>query len=142
MVDPDRVRTKLGRLEEYLRGLSEQQDVTREAYLDDRDRRDIVERRFEKAIQSCLDVASHVVATEGYREPTDYGDLFRILEENDVLSGSVADLMVEMAGFRNVLAHEYARIDDDRVYDHLQDLERFREFAREVGDFAGMTERE
>lgn len=69
-------------------------------------RRNIVERRFEKAIQACLDVASHVVATEGFREPTDYGDLFRILEENDVLSPATADRMVEIAGVRNVLATE------------------------------------
>lgn len=142
MVDSDRVRTKLSNLEGYLRGLAEQQDVGREEYLRDRDRRDIVERRFEKAIQACIDVAAHLVATEGYREPTDYGDFFRALEENDVISSELADRMVEMAGFRNVLAHEYARIDDGRVYEHLQDLGHFREFAREVGDFAGLTDSE
>lgn len=142
MVDPDRVRTKLGHLEEYLRGLIEQQDVSREQYLGDRDRQDIVERRFEKAIQACIDVAAHVVATEGYREPTDYGDFFRVLEENDVISSAVADRMVEMAGFRNVLAHEYARIDDERVFEQLQDIEHFREFAHEVAEIAGITERE
>jgi uncharacterized protein YutE (UPF0331/DUF86 family) len=43
--------------------------------------------------------------------------------------------MVEMAGFRNVLAHEYARIIDERVYEHLQDLERLRRFATEIGQF-------
>jgi uncharacterized protein YutE (UPF0331/DUF86 family) len=37
-----------------------------------------------------------------------------------------------MAGFRNVLAHDYAEIDDDRVYDHLQDIEHYREFAAET----------
>lgn len=142
LVDPDRVRTKLGHLEEYLRGLSEQQDVSREEYLRDRDRRDIVERRFEKAIQACIDVAAHVVATEGYREPTDYGDFFRVLEENGVLSSDLADRMVEMAGFRTVLAHEYARIDDERVFEQLQDIEHFREFAGVVTAFAGVTGRE
>ena len=40
--------------------------------------------------------------------------------------------MVEMAGFRNVLAHEYATIDDGLVYVQLQDLEHFRTFAMEI----------
>lgn len=142
MVDPDRVRTKLGNLEECLRGLSEQQDVSREEYLRDRDLRYIVERRFEKAIQACIDVAAHVVATEGYREPTDYGDFFRVLEENGVISSDLGDRMVEMAGFRNVLAQEYARIDDERIFEQLHDIEHFREFAGEVAEFAGVTERE
>lgn len=142
MVDPDRIRTKLGHLEEYLRGLAENQDVSRSTYLRDRDRRDIVERRFEKSIQASLDIASHVVASEGYREPTDYGDLFRILEENGVLSPSVADRMVAMAGFRNVLAHEYASIDDEQVYEHLEDLEHFNEYATEIAAFVGITDSE
>lgn len=132
MVDPDRVLTKLGKLDQYLRGLAEKQDCTLEEYRRDRDRRDVVERRFEKSIQAALDVASHVVAEAGYREPEDYGDLFVILGEEGVLSSSTAEDMVEMAGFRNVLAHEYASIDDERVYQHLQDLERFRTFASEM----------
>jgi uncharacterized protein YutE (UPF0331/DUF86 family) len=42
--------------------------------------------------------------------------------------------MREMAGFRNVLAHDYAEIDDDRVYDDLQDLSHYRSFASEIAD--------
>lgn len=103
-----------------------------EEYRRDRDRSDVVERRFEKAVQASLDVASHVVAEEGFREPQNYGDLFEILAEEGVLTASTADLMVEMAGFGNVLANEYADIDDDRVYGHLQDLDRFRAFASEL----------
>lgn len=129
MVDADTVLTRLGRLEEYLRGLEAKQDCTLDEYRRDRDRRDIVERRFEKAVQASIDVASHVVAEEGFREPQNYGDLFEILAEEGILTSSTADQMVEMAGFRNVLAHEYANIDDDRVYEHLQDLDHFRTFA-------------
>ena len=50
--------------------------------------------------------------------------------------------MVEMAGFRNVLAHEYASIDDERVYAHLQDLERFRVYAQEIDEFLTQTSHE
>lgn len=68
MAEPDRVRSKLGKLEEYLRGLDEKRGVSREEYLEDRDLQDIVERRFEKAIQASLDVASHIVSAEGFRD--------------------------------------------------------------------------
>ena len=40
--------------------------------------------------------------------------------------------MVEFAGFRNVLAHEYANIIDEHVHEHLQDLEPFREYAAAI----------
>lgn len=135
MADADRVRSKLGTLEEYLRGLREKQDSSREAYRRDRDLRDIVERRFEKAIQASLDIAAHIVAAEGFREPENYGELFEILGEEGILTPTTTEDMVEMAGFRNVLVHEYAEIRDDRVYDHLQDLDRFEEFAEAVYSF-------
>lgn len=135
MVDPKRVRSKFGTLEADLSDLAVRQDVGKQEYRTDRDIQAIVERRFQTAIQACLDVAAHVVAAEGYREPADYGDLFRILEEEGVVSSNVAERMVEMAGFRNVLAHEYATIDHDRVYEHLQDIDHFRRFVREVTTF-------
>lgn len=135
MASPDRVRTKLGHLEEYVGGLAAKQDRSKTTYLEDPDVRDIVERRFEKSIQASLDIASHIVSEEGYREPSDYGDLFRVLAEEQVLSPPVADVMVDMAGFRNVLAHEYSTIDDELVYEQLQDLERFRSFATEIEAF-------
>lgn len=135
MADADRVRSRLGALEEYLRGLREKQDGSREAYRRDRDLRDIVERRFEKAIQASLDIAAHIVAAEGFREPENYGELFEILGEEGILSRTTTEEMIEMAGFRNVLVHEYAEIRDDRVYDHLQDLDRFEEFATAIYEF-------
>lgn len=135
MVDPERVRSKFGTLEADLSDLAARQDVGKQEYRTDRDIQAIVERRFQTAIQACLDVAAHIVAAEGYREPADYGDLFRILEEEGVVSSNVAERMVEMAGFRNVLAHQYATIDHDRVYEHLQEIDHFRRFVREVTTF-------
>lgn len=42
--------------------------------------------------------------------------------------------MVEMAGFRNGLAHEWAEIDEQRVYASLQDGDDFRSFATEIAE--------
>lgn len=135
MVDRERIRTRFGRLEADLQDLADRQAINQRDYRNDRDVQAIVERRFETAIQACLDIAAHLIAAEGYREPTDYGDLFRILEAEGVLPSGLADRMVEMAGFRNALAHEYAEIDHERVHAHLQDLEHFRAFVREVSAF-------
>ncbi len=135
MVNISRIKKKLGLLEINIRGLEDKQEVSKEDYLDDRDTRDIVERRFEKAIQASLDIASHIIASGDFREPANYGDLFKILREKDILSGEISERMVEMAGFRNVLAHEYSDIKDERVYDHLHNLNRFRNFAREINKY-------
>lgn len=134
MVNVRRIQKKLGELEIYIEGLLDKQDVSRKEYLDDIDTQDIVERRFEKAIQASLDIVSHIVSSENFREPENYGALFEILREREIMSETISEQMVEMAGFRNVLAHEYSDIRNERVYEHLQNLDRFRNFASEINN--------
>jgi len=51
----------------------------------------------------------------------------RTLEEIGVLFEELADEMAATARFRNVLTHTYSdAIDDDVVYDALDDLERYQ----------------
>jgi len=60
----------------------------------------------------------------------------RRLEEIGVLSEELADEMIATARFRNVLAHTYGdAIDDDVVYDALDDLERYRSFLIAVRQY-------
>lgn len=126
------MKTKLGKLETYLRGLEDKRGVSLAEFRTDRDIQDIVERRFEKAVQASLDIASHIVAGLPAREPTSYRDVFTVLAEEEILDGETAEDMEEMAGFRNVLAHDYAEIDHERVHRHLEHLDRFRRFAEAV----------
>jgi hypothetical protein len=47
----------LADLEAYLDGLREKQDVTKQRYETDTDLQDIVERRLEKATQTCVSIS-------------------------------------------------------------------------------------
>jgi uncharacterized protein YutE (UPF0331/DUF86 family) len=81
------------------------------------------------AIEACLDVASHVIADRGLRAPSTYAETFEILVEAGLMAPPIGGVMVEMVGFRNVIIHEYARIDPQAVIrilrDHLEDFRRF-----------------
>lgn len=104
MVDEDRVRRLLVLLERYRFLLAE----------DDPDpyrRRHLVQT----AAQICIDLANHVISSEGHRAPRDYGDAFRVLAEVDVIDKGLADRMVALAGARNLIVHLYAEVDDDRL---------------------------
>jgi uncharacterized protein YutE (UPF0331/DUF86 family) len=49
--------------------------------------------------------------------------------EAGLISADLARVMIDMTGFRNVIVHEYARIDADAVVrilrEHLEDFRRF-----------------
>jgi uncharacterized protein YutE (UPF0331/DUF86 family) len=100
------VKTKLGKLETYIQGLEDKRGASLETFRLDRDLEDIVERRFVKAIQASIDVASHFVASIPSREPGTYRDLFTVFAEEEILDADLAERRGEMAGFRSVLAHD------------------------------------
>lgn len=62
--------------------------------------------------------------------PGEEDDLFSKLEEAGILSPGFVETLRRMKGFRNILVHEYGRIDERIVYDmattRLGDFEVFR----------------
>lgn len=129
----DRIVDKAAYLRGSLEILAEKQSLDRDTYLADRETKDIVERRFETSIQACIDIASLILKAEGESVPTVYADRMRALIDLGVLSSSLGEQMASTAGFHNVLAHQYGTtIDDNLVYDSLQDLARFHEYLTAV----------
>lgn len=104
-------------------------DFDREPYL-----RDIVERNLEVAAQCCIDICHRIIAIEGAQKPRNYYEAILRMGELGVLPPELADRLAPIAGFRNILVHEYLAIDWDEVYNNLaslDDLERFAELIRE-----------
>lgn len=121
---------------ESLEVLSEKQPVEFSEYRERRDVSDVVERRFVTMTQACVDIARMVLSDLDAPQPEANGETMWALERAGVLTEGTATRMDEACGLRNVLAHEYGRVIDDRVvYDALHDLQRYRDFVVEVRDF-------
>lgn len=134
-VTADRIVEKAEFIEERVQALSERQSLTEDEYLRDADEQAIVERWFVTAIQACVDVAGMILKAENEQLPQTSADTVRRLTDVGVLSESLDERMAATAGFRNVIAHQYGtRIDDELVYENLQDLSRFREYLVAVRD--------
>ena len=133
MVDADLVRKKLAFIETCVRELRE---IARPELIE----HDIREERFvvhtlQLAIQSALDVASHVVSDRRLGEPRTNRELFELLGRAGLLEEDQAERLRDMAGFRNVVVHGYERVDlaivRDIVDHHLDDLLGFGRTVRE-----------
>ena len=133
VVDRDLLRRKLTELAEYVSQVSEYRELTGERYRADWKTQRIVERTLQMAIETCVDVAGHVIADRGLRAPSTYAETFEILVQAQLMSADLGRAMVQMTGFRNVIVHEYAQIDVDTVIRILQEhLEDFRRFEAEA----------
>jgi uncharacterized protein YutE (UPF0331/DUF86 family) len=139
MVDPLRVQAMLDRLGAEIAALQRLSRTPAADLLADEDLLAAVKYRFVVAIEVCIDLGSHVVASDGLRAPNDYADTFTSLAEGGLLSEETAALLRDTARFRNLLVHGYAKIDDSRVVEILKsrtdDLVAFRiALARAAGD--------
>lgn len=120
-----RVRTRLARL----RGLS---DVARSALLCDVDRLAALKYFLLTAIEGCLNVAQHLCASEGWGPPSDNAEAMTLLAAHGVLSDELGRDLAAAVRFRNLLVHEYARVDDQRVAGYLDHVGEPEEFMASV----------
>ncbi len=71
-----------------------------------------------------------------FRKPDTYGDIPKILRENNIINVVLCKKLVDLAQFRNVLVHEYMSLDREIVFKHLhKDPNIIKEFLNKVKDF-------
>ena len=108
-------------------------NITEEAIRTNRDTRNMVMHAMLISIQSCIDIANHLIARENLRRPTTYREAFEILTEASVIPQELGEELADLAGFRNVLVHIYWRIHLQRVYEILQSgLTPLRQFRNDI----------
>lgn len=87
---------------------------------------------FVVAIDGCAKVAHHIAAAAGWPAAETNGDAVRDLGRHGVLPTGLASSVADAVGFRNLLVHQYADVDDTRAIGHLAQLEDLRQFVAEV----------
>ena len=128
MPDRDVVLAKVAAIQRCLRRVK---DVTAldAGRLGDLDVQDIFVLNLQRAIQSSIDLATHVIASEGLGISDTVRGNFVLLENAKIISKALSKKMQSMVGFRNIAIHEYQALDVDILKailtKHLKDFERF-----------------
>lgn len=132
MLESDRVRI-LSKLDEMIRYVEELKEMLpeKEEYLQDLIKRRACEKTIEVAIESLIDVSAMIISMQKLGLPTSEENIFDILIEKRILSKGLGEKLKDMKGFRNVLIHRYAHVDDEIVYHNLSNyLDDFYEFKK------------
>ena len=128
MPDRDVVMAKVAVVQKCLRRIKDVTNLDPES-LDDIDKQDIFVLNLQRAVQAVIELAVHIVASEGLGLPDAIRDNFRLLCENKIIPKDLARKMERMVGFRNIAVHDYQSINKDILKDiltkHLPNLEEF-----------------
>jgi uncharacterized protein YutE (UPF0331/DUF86 family) len=133
MVNRDRVAAKVADLSDRVSRAKQHCPPTSAELASNRDALDLVAFNLMLAVQACADIASHLIADEGWPAAQNLADSFQRLHERGVISAASASALSRAVGLRNVVAHGYSGIDANVVHAAatrgVADLDAF---AREV----------
>ncbi len=136
VVNKDILMTRLDKLKEYIGFLDNIKKYTELEYVKDPFIYGASERFLHLAIECAIDIGNHIVADMKYRKPKTNRDVFEILYENEVISLDLKENLVNMASFRNILVHDYIRIDRPTVYKIItEDISDLKSFMRDIVDY-------
>lgn len=137
-VDRERVATLVGEARKALGLLYQHRDEADTELLGSEVKLGNVKYQFIVAIESCIDICTHLAAKLYVRAPESYAGCFDLLREGKVIDGELAGQLSDLAKFRNLLVHRYWEVDDRRVVRKLKnDLVHLEEFLKKVSAFVG-----
>ncbi len=131
-LDSERVLAKVDQLDAYIAELKGIAPESFEEYQRVEKKR-ACERLLQVSVEVVIDICNLLVSGLRLGLPAEEEDLFRKLVTAGVITEAMGDRLREMRGFRNILVHEYAQVDDRLVYEAVKTkLEDFALFRREV----------
>lgn len=131
-LDRERILAKVDQLDGYVAELKEIAPKSFAEYQKVEKKR-ACERLLQVSIEVIIDICNLLVSGLRLGLPAEEDDLFRKLVEADIMTKEMGETLREIKGFRNVLVHEYARVDDRIVYEAVNTKsEDFALFRREV----------
>ena len=105
MVNKDLLAAKLAELSDRVQRVKTHAPQSVGHLKADRDKLDLVAFNLMLSVQICADIASHVIADEGWPVARTLAEGFTRLEERGILKPSTAESLRRAVGLRNVVAH-------------------------------------
>lgn len=129
------IETKISHIQKYLKLLERYKEFSQKEIEENPDLKGAVERYLYLAVQAAVDLGETIIAFKEFRRPGTYTDIFYILEEEKFISEDLSEKLVNMTKFRNVIAHDYEKVDFGIVYDalkkRLMDIEKLIKSVKE-----------
>ena len=142
MVDTDLILAKAGSVKRHLNRVFEKRNTDLGTFLKNIDIQESVLFNIQMAIQNCIDIAAHIISDEGFGIPGSTNEMFYLLEENGYLDNEITEKMVKAVGLRNLVVHEYSKIDLERIFEVTQkDITDLNEFLKSIFKKLGLAEK-
>lgn len=134
-VSKDLVAKKLDFLNDQIHKI-DNMSFDQDAFVKDADIHDLLVFRLQQAVETCIDIATHIIAGLDVTQKETAKDAFSFLGEKGIISKTLALNMGKAADFRNRVVHGYNDFDFRLLFkDYKKDLADLRQFGSEILKF-------
>lgn len=92
-------------------------------------KQDAIAINIQRACEQSIDLANHIIKREKLGLPKASRESFSLLADNNIIEPALASNLQKMVSFRNILVHEYKKLDislmKDVIESHLDDIINF-----------------
>ncbi|SKA76519.1 Uncharacterized conserved protein YutE, UPF0331/DUF86 family [Caloramator quimbayensis] len=95
-----------------------------------------IERGLHISVECVLDISNIIISSLGLERPESYRETILTLYKQGIIPEKFAKQISGMASFRNILVHDYTRLDEDVVLDILKNrLNDFSVFIKYINKY-------
>ena len=127
-IDKTLIIKKLDFLNQHLTGV-ERMDFSEQSFIGDEDIHDLVTFRLQQAVETSIDIATHIIAESDLPRKETAKDAFLLLGEQGIIDEDLSLRMGKAADFRNRVVHGYNNFDYSLLFrdyrDNIRDLRQF-----------------
>ncbi|MFH1968001.1 MAG: DUF86 domain-containing protein [bacterium] len=135
-----KILEKLENFQEYLNYISQlkKEAKSEKVFLSDFHLFGNTERYLQLSIQIIVDVSHLLIIDLGLERPKDNYEAISIIYAHKIISEKMVNKLIKMVGLRNLLVHEYGKIDRKKIYKILKEqTEDLKNFKKQVIKFIG-----
>lgn len=129
MVNHDKIRDKVQIIKNNLHKLEGIKQESLKGFLENPLMSDASIRILQVSIEAMLDISNHIISRRHLGTPKTYREAIELLEQAGIIPKELLPTLLNMVKFRNRAVHLYDKINDEEIYqiiqDHLSDFEDF-----------------
>lgn len=85
-----------------------------------------------ESIQIMIDISCKIASHYNLGNPKNYRECIELMGKFNFLNITQVKKYISMIGLRNLLIHEYATIDSEKLYAFLESIDDFKSFIEEI----------
>ncbi len=136
MPNKELLRRKINKIENYIKEIEPLLVLTSNEIVSDILKLRTVERNFQLIVDTMLDINTHIISSENLKTPETLQETFLILGDGGVLPVDFVKKIAPVVGLRNIVVHEYEKVDNEKMMQDLKDgISQFGEYLISIDNF-------